>query len=261
MPAAGLRYADRMRCRPAARLLLCTLVLACGCEPPQVGSPGLEPPRPREPEAGDGGAEQMTPDTTGGGGHGGAGAHPTPGGAAGSGPTVPAPGMSASDAGSGQAADAAAPDPGGDGGEPRADNPLFVGWWVVEQPTHALYEATLYELLPEGELVEHDTYLLGGEPYEGYVTGTVANADSSVRCDFRGPWTSDGARGLQLGSECTDGQERTVQLAFPEGDATTGLIPTVESVGGEDGGEDGWAHRDFDWSWRKCANRDDCVPF
>jgi hypothetical protein len=229
------------------------LVLACGCEDPQVGSPGLEPPRPRDPDVTDAGAQPTTPEPMVGGGRGGSGT-PTSGGAAGS--TVP-PNMEQPDAGDFGNRDAASSEPDADAGAPREDNPLFLGLWVVEQPSHALYEATLYELLPSGELVEHDTYLLGAAPYQGYVTGTVANADSSVRCDFHSRWTSAGARQLELGSECTDAQSRAVQLSFPDGDPATGLVPTVDSVGGESG----WAHRYFRWTWRMGPDLNDCMPF
>ena len=93
--------------------------------------------------------------------------------------------------------------------------------------------------------------------YHASGVGTVENADSSVRCRFEGGWRSRGPRLLELDSACEDGNARAVQLAFPDGDETLGLHPTVLSVGGETG----WDHRDWPWAFRKCSMRESCLPF
>src|SRR5262245_43076528 len=111
------------------RVLGCGLVLACACDEPQVGSPGLEPPRPRDREEDAG--EAMTPRMPSVGGQGGSTGAPI-GSLGGSGGTsVPPPaGMSSAgtngaagaggapaSAGSGAGASGAA----GAGAEPDAD--------------------------------------------------------------------------------------------------------------------------------------------
>src|SRR5690242_485035 len=129
---------------------LLALPLACtlGCEGPQEGTPGLDPPD----EARDGGAAPHggsgSAQTSGGSGGGGAGKD-SPGSAgtddtefhpsADAGPDVPNAGADAEEDG-GVDEDGGGPDTG-----PGAA--LFEGLWVVDQPTHALYEATQYELM------------------------------------------------------------------------------------------------------------------
>ena len=155
--------------------------------------------------------------------------------------------------GAGGSASAPTPerDGGLDGGEDNGDA-LFEGLWVIDQPSHGLYEATLYELAAGGELSALEAMPLG------YVTGTVANSAGSVRCQFAGQWRSLGERSLELDATCDDATPRTVQLQLPaDQDVTTGVVPDVLSVGGETD----WDHHDWPWSWRKCPSRDACPPF
>jgi hypothetical protein len=251
----------------------CQLALLASCNKPSTGSPGLEPPRGLTPRNLDGGPSlkgQGTPtgsnpteqDTGGAAAMGGAGAFGNV-----TGPSTAGAPARATDAGipAGGAFFPPASNPAvgaeADGGagslNPLATDPLFVGLWVVDQPGHALYEATLYELVTGGELIVHETYLLSSPPYDGYVTGTVEPEQGNVRCALGGSWTSAGNRQLRSSSTCTDGTPRSVLLTFPAGDETQGLTPTVVSVQGETG----WAHRDFSWSWRKCSSRANCPPF
>lgn len=238
-------------------LLLCAACKAVEA-PPSVGSPGLEPPSMtgdaggvpgHEPSATGGTAAPVTPgDTTGlpgaagsfsGGAGGGAG-----GGSGGSGGAAGSQGQPIDELDAGT--------------EIAEGNALFTGLWVIDQPTHALYEATLYELTADGTITVHDTMLLGAEPWPGYVTGSVENADRSVRCVFEGRWQSLEARGVELDARCTDATTRTVQVELPaDQDPATGVSAVVLSVNGESG----WDHRDWPWSWRKCQSRDACVPF
>lgn len=249
-----------VRARPGLALAL-LLLLSAACEAvddgPAVGTPGLEPPK----MVSDAGAVELEPgsdpgaspppvvgpgDSTGGLGTGGT----TTGGAAGAGGGAGSRSTPVSELDAGV-------DAGPDGGSGPGDA-LFEGLWVIDQPSHALYEATLYELAPSGELNPLETMLLGAEPWPGYTTGTVANADGSVRCQFEGLWRSIAERVVELDSTCTDATPRRVQIELPEGqDVMTGVMPIVLPVEGDSG----WEHRDWPWSWRKCESREACVPF
>ena len=241
--------------RPGQRRAAWALALLvwAGCdaarEHPSVGSPGLEPPH-----GADAGTIVIPPEVAGGGGSGAPQTPPadTPGnptGSAGAGGVVPPP---VGGAGSGMtSADA---DAGTDLGPGDA---LFQGLWVIDQPSHALYEATLYELQADGFIATLDTMTLSIPADPNYVTGTVENADRSIRCTFGGRWRTLELRVLELDASCSDGNARAVQLSFPELDFATGVMPATLSVGGQMG----WDHRDWPWSFRKCNSRDDCPPF
>jgi hypothetical protein len=258
-------------------LACCALAWSAGCDSPQTGTPGIDPPgtlRPRGPQdagtlpttapenrgtgvsndtSGAGGASNpsggmtmktgsagaaTTPSVTGSGGSGSFG-NPTQTGASGtSGVTTP---PSTSDE---------------DGGAPGAlDDPFFLGFWVVDQPSHALYEATLYELASGGTLIQHETYDLGGVPAD-FVTGTVANS-GGVSCAITQDWTAIADRTLELDARCSDGADREVVLVFPSTDASVSVTPEIRSVAGESG----WQHAGPSWAWHKCPDRASCAPF
>jgi hypothetical protein len=254
----GLRseHVRAARCVAWALTSFCVVACKAGDERPGVGTPGLEPPSMTHDAGGldsdfggrsGGAAAPVTPgDTTGGAMAGGSGAVPTAGagGAAGASGAAGTQGRPVSDA-----------DAGVDLGPGDA---LFTGLWVIDQPSHALYEATLYELSADGMIGVIDTMVSGAEPWPGFVTGTVANSDASVRCQFEGSWRSVEARVVELDSACTDGVVRRVQIELPEtADLGAGVMPIVRSVEGQSG----FQHDGFPWSWRKCASRDDCPPF
>ena len=243
------------------------LFLLLACAQPQTGTPGLEPPHER---FGDGGP----PGRPASGDSEGNARHPTDAGgvppvthdpAEGMGmPTTPTtPSSNAGNGGAPMMTPGTQPPPVDigeeDGGVAAGDtrNPLFVGLWVIEQSAPPEYQATLYELQQGGDLLEHDTFDLNPPPYEGYVTGTVAAAGTGLRCAFGARWQSEDARRLRVDSRCSDGIDRSVMLAFPEGDEMTGLVPAIESVAGEPG----WMHEDRAWIFRKCKSRELCFPF
>jgi hypothetical protein len=262
-----------VRARPrwalALLLLCCAACAACKAadDGATVGTPGLEPPKMTDdggglkPEPGStdnpgttpppvvvgpgefGGAGSTGSGAAAGASSGGSGAISGAGGAGGAGPMTPA-----LDGGL---------DSGLDGGT-GPGGALFEGLWVIEQPSHALYEATLYELSPSGAVDALETTRADADPWPGYVTGTVGNAGGSVRCVFAGQWRSLAERTIELDASCNDGTDRSVQLQLPaDQDITLGVTPEVLSVAGESG----WDHRDWPWSWRKCPSREACPPF
>lgn len=129
----------------------------------------------------------------------------------------------------------------------------FTGTWVVEQPYHALYEATVYNLEPDGAVNAGPTYTVDGYD-DRYVTGSVADPQSGVRCTFAGRWYSIDDATIVIDGNCSDGRYREIVLGFSttpaqigtDGEADADVV--VLSVAGEDG----WVHDDWRWRWRRC---------
>lgn len=133
--------------------------------------------------------------------------------------------------------------------EPDRD-PRFVGVWIVEQPYHALYEATVYRLHRGGAIEVGPTYT-ASELAGDYVTGSVADPESGVRCVLAGQWRSVDEATLIVDGNCNDGRYREIALGFDEHAA--GNAVDAEVVVLSVGGEDGWVHDDWRWRWRQCA--------
>lgn len=152
-----------------------------------------------------------------------------------------------------------------DDGSAHEHDLRFIGLWIVEQNSHALYEATLYDLQADGTLLEGPS--VPADCTEGLsahcVTGSVArctpaNGDcaDAPSCVFGDEWHSLGSASLVIAGECSDGLPRDIRLALDpsaEGNTTfDGAGGTVVSVGGESG----WVHDNWDWSFRKCVEDD-----
>ncbi len=151
-------------------------------------------------------------------------------------------------------------------GRPERDE-RFVGRWAVEQPTHALYEVTIYRLEASGALIEERSVPSDcGSHLEAHCeTGSVArcvpaheeeSCTSELTCVFGDRWRSRGSSTLLIIGECSDGEAREIELAFdPDPSGNTGIgggDATLISVGGERG----WSHDNWPWAFRKCANAD-----
>jgi hypothetical protein len=137
---------------------------------------------------------------------------------------------------------------------PAGTNPRFVGEWMIDQPSHATYEASWYEFHEDGRLEHLRDCTLGGP----VPTGFVSDASQSVRCEFGARWSALDAETLVIDGVCDDGLERALVLAFPavaSGNAAGLFGIDVVSVGGEGG----WGHFTFEWAWQKCAE-DGCPP-
>lgn len=147
----------------------------------------------------------------------------------------------------------------------RAHDPRFHGWWVVEQPTHALYEATYYELRADGTLVTGASTPAdcGGHLARHCVTGSVARCvpeapatrcEAELTCVFGDSWSSLDAAHLVIAGACSDGRARDIVIAMnpdPSSNAEWG------GAGGElvsVDGEPGWSHDNWAWAFRKCAS-------
>lgn len=164
----------------------------------------------------------------------------------------------------GCAADApATEDPAEDGGvadaEPATADAAarvgdFAGWWLVDQPTHAAYEATVYQLGADG-VVATPIILDGGSFGPDFVTGVVARDETT--CRFGATWRAPEATLLVVGGVCDDDVERPIALRFPAppGPAADVSDVVVEAVGGEAG----WAHAGFDWRFLRCGSLAECL--
>lgn len=141
--------------------------------------------------------------------------------------------------------------------EPHEES-LFAGHWVVDQPAHAGYEATLYHFRDDGLLDEVRSLQQGSGKVP---TGRVARCESrtehcvewGVECIFSDSWRSRETV-LFVTSQCSDGVVREVELRFSDDLSNSFLLPEI-SVNGEEN----WEHNDFDWSWRKCLDPDTCL--
>ncbi|MCB9540300.1 MAG: hypothetical protein H6704_29140 [Myxococcales bacterium] len=138
-----------------------------------------------------------------------------------------------------------------DAGAPVGD---FAGWWLVDQPTHALYEATLYHLGTNGAVA--DPLALDTGSFEaGFVTGVVARGETA--CRFGRAWRAPEAALLVVDGVCDDGVDRPIALRFPAppGPAADVWEVVVETVAGEAG----WTHPGPDWRFLRCASLGECL--
>lgn len=134
---------------------------------------------------------------------------------------------------------------------PRTLDERFVGRWLVDQPYHAGYEATFYELFGDGTLRMGSNESDGCKPTvrDPCVTGWVGTPDFSIACTFGQKWYSEDTNTLAIWSECSDGKPRYVRLGFP---SLTGRDAEIEPKVLSVGGAIGWSHNSFEWRFCKC---------
>ncbi len=139
-------------------------------------------------------------------------------------------------------------------GVPELQPPSVTGFWYIDQPMHALYEATVYRLEGDGAITA------GAAFPEDYRTGTVGMKDQSISCEFAGTWSSDGQQWLEVGLTCSDGHSREALLYFEQGitncTGESGCFPLVHSV---DGDTENWTRNWPEWMWVRCVDEDDCM--
>ena len=130
----------------------------------------------------------------------------------------------------------------------------FAGEWMIEQPSHATYEASWYRFHDSGD-VEHLRDCAFGGPVP---TGFVTDASGALRCLFGDRWTAADGETLVIDGACDDGIDRDIVLGFPSdpsGNATGQTAIDIRSVGGDAG----WLHSPWEWRWQKCGETG-CVP-
>jgi hypothetical protein len=128
---------------------------------------------------------------------------------------------------------------------------FFGGGWIIDQPFHALYEASFYRLAPDGrvELVASTPSGCTGHLERFCETGHVSPPNESVLCRFGGgTWEEREPLELSITTTCDDGQTRTVVLDFSRFDPVVGGAPKILEVSGQKG----WRHASWDWFFRRC---------
>ncbi len=140
---------------------------------------------------------------------------------------------------------------------PRAHHERFVGWWAVEQPTHALYEVTYYLFEEDGTLSEGSSLPpdCGTHLERHCVTGSVGRCESRMAeceptCVFGDAWYSLDASTLVIAGRCSDDISREIRLSFSEDASRNASGAPVEVV--SVGQETGWVHDNWDWYFRRC---------
>lgn len=129
---------------------------------------------------------------------------------------------------------------------PDAGVSRFEGRWLVDHPTRALYDATIYDLRPDGRFVEECSFSFDGR----VPVGVVQRDADGLRCEMTGPWSSRVEGELAVDCFGDDGVARTVVLAVTWGDEA----PVDVAIDKVDGEETGWTHPGFDWRWLPCAS-------
>ena len=149
-----------------------------------------------------------------------------------------------------------------DGDAARNHDQRFIGLWLVDQPGHALYEGTFYELLSDGTL---STGASTGTSTSA-VTGSVANClpdatqgwcESELTCIFGSQWHSVDASTLVIVADCSDDISRDIVVSFND-DASSdsewggagAMLISVDS-------ETNWSHNNFPWEFRRCPDGTD----
>lgn len=136
--------------------------------------------------------------------------------------------------------------------EVRTLDERFIGRWYIDQPYHALYEATFYEIHRDGTMqIGSNDYPAGcrASLYNPCVVGWVGTRDYSKACTFGSKWYSVDANTLVIRGECADGVQRYIRLGFPAAmGRDTHTEPEVLSVDGATG----WLHNTFEWRFCKC---------
>lgn len=149
----------------------------------------------------------------------------------------------------------------------REHDARFVGLWAVEQPSHALYEVTYYDLRADGAIAigPSDPADCQGHLGQHCVTGSVAacvptpeqgRCQAELTCVFGATWWSRGSDTLVIAGDCSDAAPREIVLRFAA-DATGnssagGGGATLLTVGGDAN----WSHDNWDWVFRKCPSGD-----
>ena len=90
----------------------------------------------------------------------------------------------------------------------------FTGLWLVDQPYHALYEATYYNFRPTGELLQGLSIGVDGHLQEHGETGSVARPSGEPSCTFGDTWWNLDAFTVVILGTCSDQVFREISMRF-----------------------------------------------
>lgn len=142
----------------------------------------------------------------------------------------------------------------------------MVGYWKIDQPMHALYEASVYEFRSSGELLLVDNYAMEGSPE--YAVGSVWKKGKcppqnicppAIKCEFGNEWHSNIFQIITISGVCSDRVQRDIKIwldtfSSPDSIYYSAFVLFVD-------GEWGWYHGPFNWLWKKCIDLDDCISW
>ena len=142
----------------------------------------------------------------------------------------------------------------------------LIGYWQIDQPGHALYEATIYEFKSDGKIRHVENYAFDENMQE--FVGTVSKSDDPycpplnnclpiVSCQFGDEWYSEDSTIINITGECSDGIQRNIKLKLlpPSLPSNRNYDVSILSVDGERD----WFHGPFFWAWSKCNDLKDCL--
>jgi hypothetical protein len=127
---------------------------------------------------------------------------------------------------------------------------------MVDQPFHALYEASWYRFDDDGVLGHEGTCTVGS-PAVGFETGFVRGQGDLV-CTFGERWSSPDHETLLIEGECSDGLVRDIELGFPADSAANSQGGQTQVEVLSVGGDEGWEHGFPEWRWLKCLDSTPC---
>lgn len=129
----------------------------------------------------------------------------------------------------------------------------FAGLWLIDQPFHALYEATLYRFNDTGSID-----VLAQSP-SGYQTGTICSTSTDAACALGGEWYSRGADTLCVMFQCGARGQRIGTFVFVDSSHSNCSNPEIwcgNPVAIAVQQDTAWRHCDFEWRWIKCVRSD-----
>jgi hypothetical protein len=86
-----------------------------------------------------------------------------------------------------------------------------------------------------------------------------ADPADGLTCVFGDWWSAESDSHLVIDGDCTDGEQRDIELLFrsPASTNADGADVEILAVGGEPGGL--WSPPWWGWAFRKCSSREDCI--
>lgn len=149
-------------------------------------------------------------------------------------------------------ASSAAPATGGTrAGAPGSE--AFAGVWRVDQPGHALYEASFYELRADGTMTYMEALSDDRHRPVGHVASQVGGR---VVCSFGSRWRPISATTLGITGDCSDAQPREIVLEVAR--PSPGYVGAVEVKLVSVGGERRWKHDGWFWEFARCDSAGRC---
>ena len=132
--------------------------------------------------------------------------------------------------------------------EPTDDLDMrFVGQWQVhDNVPRGGITSDFYMFHADGRLELIEQYTPAGVVWQCAQSRDCAQGQIETQCSFGSRWWSRGPFKLFIEGECTDGQARAIELAFPEKTSDDPRLPGIEvSLISVDNDTSGWSAASF----------------